>query len=63
MAIYKIAKFIYGYLIIPLWIIFFIMTTIVLVGLTANAWISRKIFKKSHSPDFKPRTIFPYGDH
>ena len=63
MVIYKILRIIYGYFIIPVWIAFFMLTTLALIALAINAWFSRKILGKNNSPDFKPRTIFPYGDH
>jgi hypothetical protein len=51
-----------GYLVIPLWILFFLFTSLILLGLSLNAWIARYLFSKSSAPDFEPRSIFPYED-
>jgi hypothetical protein len=57
-------KTIIGYLIIPLWIICFVLTTLVFIVLAINAWISRMFLKKSKAPVFNQRSIFPYeSDH
>lgn len=53
-------KTIYGYLIIPIWILGFLMSTSLLVILWVNALIAQKFFKKANRPLFKPRSIFPY---
>jgi hypothetical protein len=59
----KITNTIKGYLIIPLWIGFFIFTSIILVMLSINAWILQKIFGKNVSTEFKQRSIFPYEEN
>jgi len=59
---YKMLKFIYSYFVIPLWIFSFFLTTLALVALWINAWISQKIFKRTNQPLFQPRPIFPYTD-
>jgi len=55
----KIWSKIYGYLIIPIWILFFIGTTIFLIYQSIVAWFNAKILKKSNKPYFTPRSIFP----
>jgi len=61
MDISKIGKIIYGYLVIPVWIIFFLGTTCVLIVLALNAWIRTKLSGKKASAQFAQRSIFPYG--
>lgn len=51
-----------GYIIIPLWILFFLFTSLVLLGLAINTWIARRLLRKSSLPDFEPRSIFPYTE-
>lgn len=51
-----------GYIVIPLWILFFLFTSLVLLALAINTWIARYIFQKKSAPGFKPRSIFPYED-
>jgi hypothetical protein len=60
MDISKIKKTLYGYLIIPVWILFFFGTTGVLIALSLNAWIRTKWSGKKATAQFKQRTIFPY---
>ncbi|MCP8307166.1 MAG: hypothetical protein H3Z53_08615 [archaeon] len=55
----SLAKKILGYFVIPVWLLGFVITTLVFIALLIVAPIKKRLSKRKAEPYFRVRSIFP----